>query len=172
MDGVLMEDTYPNASNILARIAEIQEIIVTTSKATQTPGASVDNLPFWLTVIRAVTPRPDAHVSRQSMWDFEVAMVLFRERAEMARTNLASMQQISGDMVTTLKEFGLRHNLETPTYPTIPAQFISDSVSIRCEGYVEEDIGNSGIQLAGSAYVLEFGYEVYQSIAAIEGIKT
>jgi len=159
-------DVYPDGDNLLARIAEIQEIIVTTSKAVQTPRGSVDNFPFWLTVIRSIVPEEGRLTYRQLVWPFEVEMILFRGQAELASKNLGMIQQINTDLITTVRQFSLRKNLETPTYPDPPDGFVADSVRIQGLGYTEDD--SSGF--AGSSYTMQFRYEIFQSIAAIEGI--
>lgn len=159
-------DTYPDADNLLARIAEIQEIIVPTSKAVSTPATSVDNLPFWLTIIRTITPQPGVH--RQSLWAFQVEMILFRSTIELAAKNPGIINQINSDMISTLTQFGLRKNLETPSYPAAPDGFSDDSVRIQGEGYSEHL--KSGF--AGSSYTMQFSYEIFESISAIDGITS
>jgi hypothetical protein len=161
-------DVYPDGDNLLARIAEIQEIIVTTSKAIQTPAGNADNLPYWLTIIRTIAPQQSGVVYRQQLWTFQVEMVLFRSTIAVAAKNLAIIQQINSDTINTIKQFGLRKNLETPTYPTAPDGFVPDSVRIQGEGYSEHI--ESG--LAGSSYTMQFSYEMFESMSAINGITS
>ncbi len=157
-------DTYPDGDNLLDRITEIQEIIVTTSKGLKTPAGNVDNLPMWLTIIRTIVPT--GGVYRQSQWDFQVEMVLFRSAMAVAAKNPGIITKINLDLVNTLAQFGLRKNLETPTYPTAPDGFMPDSVRIQGEGYNE----HTEAGFAGSTYTMQFSYEIFESISAIEGI--
>jgi len=157
-------DVYPDGENLLARINEIQEIIVTTSKALSTPAGNVDNLPFWLTIIRTIIPVTGVY--RQSLWPFQVEMVLFRSTIAVAAKNPGIINQINLDLVSTLKQFGLRKDLKTPNFPTAPDGFEPDSLRIQGEGYSEHPEAG----FAGSSYTMQFSYEIFESIAAIEGI--
>jgi hypothetical protein len=168
----MSKDVYPDDDNIFERIAEIQQIIVTKSATPKTPIASVDNLPYWLMVIRNIATGQTARVDRQSFWDFEIAMTLYRERADLAQKNYGVISQINTDMINTMKQFELRRSLITPTYPTPPEQLVPNSLTIQCEGYTQDDIGDDGAELAGSFYVLQFRYEILQSIEAVEATKT
>ncbi|KKM83552.1 hypothetical protein LCGC14_1308280 [marine sediment metagenome] len=157
-------DVYPDGENLLARINEIQEIIVTTSKALPTPAGNVDNLPMWLTIIRTIVPVRG--VQRQYLWPFQVEMVLFRSTIAVAAKNPGIINQINLDLINTLTQFGLRKNLQTPTFPTTPDGFEPDSVRIQGEGYSE----HTETGFAGSTYTMQFSYEIFESISAIEGI--
>jgi hypothetical protein len=163
-------DTYPDDDNIFERISEIQQIIVTKSATPKTPIASVDNLPYWLVVIRNIST--EKGVDRQSFWNFEIAMTLYREKADLAQKNYGVISLINTDMINTVKEFELRRNLQTPTYPTTPAGLVPQSLTIQCEGYTQDAVGNDGDELSGSFYVIQFQYEIWQSLAAVQGTIT
>jgi hypothetical protein len=163
-------DIYPDDDNIFERIAEIQQIIVTQSTSPKTPIASVDNFPYWLMVVRAIPT--EKGVDRQSFWNFEIAMTLYREKANLAQIDYGVMSLINSDMINTVKQFELRRNLWTPTYPTTPLGLVPQSLTIQCEGYTQDAVGTDGSEIAGSFYVLQFQYEIRQSIEAVEGTKT
>lgn len=163
------KDIYPDDDNIFERIAEIQQIVATKSATPKTPIASVDNLPYWLVVIRNISTEKGVH--RQSFWNFEIAMSLYREKADLAQKNSGVMSLINSDMITTVKEFELRRNLWTPVYPTTPLGLVPNSLTIQCEGYTQDEVGKDGSELSGSFYVLQFQYEILQSVEAVENTK-
>ncbi|MHC4648818.1 MAG: hypothetical protein ACYTBJ_25455 [Planctomycetota bacterium] len=131
-----MADEYPDGENLLTRITEIQAIIATTSAQSFSPANAVDNLPFWLNNIRALPSEHNTY--RQSTWQFEVPMVLFRETYDGGFGNQATTIQIWNDIINTLKQFRLRPGLESTTYSDPPLGYKSDSLTIESDGYIIE----------------------------------
>jgi hypothetical protein len=164
-----MADEYPDAEELLTRITEIQAIIEPNSAQSWSPMNAIDNLPFWLTQLRSIPVSPIApNVYKQSTWQFEVAMVLFRETYDTGFGNQGVTLQIWKDQINTIKQFNLRYGLESTSYTSPPVGYKSDSRVIESEGYIIERIGEHN--LVGSAYVLTFEFEVYQSDGAIVAV--
>jgi hypothetical protein len=155
--------TYPDTTNILARITEIQEVIEPQSKAVQSPEANVDTPPYWANICRNINRVKG--VIRNSEWEFTFEMLLVRA-ARTKMTNQGVTQTIMTDMINTLKEFGNRPDLTTDTYTSPPDNFKPDSLNIQSDGYTIIDTDEG--EMVGSKYTLTFRYYVLQSIAEVD----
>ena len=158
--------TYPDNSNILARIKEIQEIIVDTSLASKSPGVNIDNLPYWMNIITNVPIVPG--VRRQSYWEYNIEMGLVRETYETGYFNDGVTLRIADDIVATQKEFRNRANLITPTFTDPPPQYIRDSLNILSQGYTIFPGEDNAGDLVGSQYTLTFRFMILQSQAEVD----
>jgi len=166
-----MVQSKPDLDNYMARITEIEELIVPGSIAVKNPKQIPRDYPYWLHIANSGTPQKGS--SNEWVLTFSIRALLVRGTAG-AMGDYTVETTIMDDIIEVAWNFLMDdnyRNLKTPTYPTLQAGYALDSLainnSIRYEGEVAAGIGAGGTPLVrnivGSLYTITFLHRMYNT---------
>jgi len=152
--------TLPDVDNYLARITEIEALIISGSTAVKNPKNAPTDPPFWLHMAGGGTPIKGA--ANEFFLTYSLRILLVRKRGIGAFDDYAVEATIMGDFSTVAWYFmmvdGYR-NLKTPTYTTVQAGFALDSVQISNQVRFEGDHTSIG-PVTGSLHTLSWSHRM------------
>jgi hypothetical protein len=158
-----MVQSKPDLDNYMARITEIEELIVPGSIAVKNPKQVPRDYPYWLHIAGSGSPIKGS--SRQ--WEMVLTI-----RAWLVRGTAGAMgdytieKTIMDDIITVAWNFLMidgYNNLKTPTYPDIQAGYALDSLTISNGSRYEGQTVIGGDLLLGSIHTLTFSHHMFNT---------